>query len=67
MHGINGGIKLTWQHNVTVTDLAKITESQKTANIKQHTLQDCASHHRAHKNTWIAPLERWHEYAPKTC
>ena len=31
MHGIDGSIKLTWQHNVTVTDLAKNTRSQKSA------------------------------------
>ena len=31
MHGIDGSIKLTRQHHVTVTDLAKFTKSQKSA------------------------------------
>ena len=31
MHGIDGSIKLEWHHNVTVTDLEKITKSQKSA------------------------------------
>ena len=31
MHGIDGSIKLIWQHQVTVTDLGKITKSQKSA------------------------------------
>ena len=31
MQGIDGSIKLEWHHNVTVTDLEKITKSQKSA------------------------------------
>ena len=30
-------------------------------------LHACASHHRAHKNTRLTPLQRWHEDAPKSC
>ena len=39
MHGYDDSIKLTWQHNVTVTELTDFTKFQKTANIKWHTLQ----------------------------
>ena len=30
-------------------------------------LHACASHHIDHKNTWLAPLERWHGIDQNTC
>ena len=55
MHGIDGSIKLTWQHNVAGSDLPEITVTE-IGNSKYPTLHVCASHHRAHENTWIALL-----------
>ena len=31
------------------------------------TLQACTSHHTHHKNTWVAPLERWKNPKQNTC
>ena len=67
MDRFNGGIKQTWHHNVTVSDLTEITKCLKTDKSEQPSLQACASPHRAYHDKWIIKLQGWHDYDPKTC